>query len=268
MIRKVLLLVALSLLVSCGTKHKQMTEEAPMEIVVESAPDADADGVPDFQEVEENVMLESPEPIIEESSNSIPSTGAMTMPQPAPNVVISPHPSVIMDSISQPRATVNNRGRFVYEIPNEMVKLQTYTVTARIARDVVDVTIYNGIRATADTIIRVSETMQVELIDPTGSNFKIVSQSAKQFIDINEPTTWVFFVTPLNYGESRLSIIVSVIKDGNLKQTVYNGDVIVKTSNWLEIKLWFGSYWQWFIVVLLIPLIKWLQMKFIKKKNE
>lgn len=261
--KKMLLLIVLVLLTTCGVKQKQLSDETPKDGFTESMPDSDSDGVVDYLDVEQDMVLES---VIVESvdvESSLPRVEAMTKPSPAPAV-----PSVVSDSISQPKVNSSNRGRFVYEIPNEMVKLQTYTVTAKIVRDVVNVTIYEGIKVTVDTIIRVSETMQVELVDPTGTNFKIVSQSAKQFIDINEPTTWVFFVTPLTYGESKLSIIVSVIKDGNLKQTVYNGDVIVKTSNWLEIKLWFSSYWQWFIVVLLIPIIKWLQAKYSKKEKE
>lgn len=152
-------------------------------------------------------------------------------------------------------------GRLVYEIPDEMTKFNVYYIIAKIQRDTVDVRIYNGIKVVVDTIIRVSETMQVELIDPSGINFNIVSNSAQQFVEITEPTTWEFSVTPLKSGENPLQLVVSVIRDGNLKQTVYKDNVIVKTSAGIEIKSWFGKYWQWFFTVLLIPIFKWMWNK-------
>jgi len=252
-----LLLFIVLLLSCCGTKTNKtgVADSTVQEVIV----DADADGVVDYVDEEPNYAIEesmevgSPPP----DEISHPRVEASTRPLTLPNVVVKP-------MVNVPKYEM---GKFVYEIPNEMVKLETYTVRARVSRSLVDVKIYKDIVPVLDTIIRTSETMQVELIDPSGVNFKIVSQSAKQFIDVDEPTEWVFFVTPLNYGESKLSIVVSIIKDGNLKQTVYNGDVIVKTTTWLEIKLWFGNYWQWFTVVLLIPIIKFLHSKFSKKEK-
>jgi hypothetical protein len=266
---KLTLLLFILLLFSCGTKNKNYDQ--PTEIESVEHLDQDADGVIDFIEVEpdvaeELVVQESqeisiPDEVRTGSSNTIhhPNREASTRVNiPAPIIEIKPRVNV-------PKYEM---GKFVYEIPNEMVKLETYTVRARISRSLVDVKIYKDIVPVMDTIIRTSKTMQVELIDPSGHNFKIVSQSAKQFIEIDEPTEWVFFVTPLKYGESKLSIVVSIIKDGNLKQTVYSDDVIVETTTWLEIKLWLGNHWQWFIVVLIIPLIKWLHTRYIKNKNN
>ena len=252
----------------CGTKQQKSQEVSTQtdSVITES----DMDGVPDYQDEEPNTPPEEEmilqDMVIESPAETISSGMIITHPHVSNSTQSHTSPMVVI----RPRITVPKyeMGKFLYEIPNEMVKLETYTVRARISRSLVNVTIYRDIVPVMDTVIRTSKTMQVELIDPSGENFKIVSQSAKQFIEIDEPTEWVFFVTPLNYGESKLSIVVSIIKDGELKQTVYNGDVIVKTTTWLEIKIWFGNYWQWFTVVLLIPLIKWIQNKLSKKEKS
>lgn len=255
---KFTLLVIIILLLSCGQRSKKyfkdintvqdsviIEEEMIEETIIESSEHAS----------EEYIIEESHEVSGVFSDNNI-IVEASTQTQ-LPNAII------VKPRVNVPKYEM---GKLVYNIPSEMIKLETYSVVARISRNLIDITIYEDIVPVVDTTIRTSKTMQVELIDPSGVNFNIISQSATQFIEIDEPTEWVFFVTPLNYGEAKLSIVVSIIKDDNLKQTVYNDDVIVKTTTWLEIKLWFGMYWQWFTVVLLIPLIRWIYNKF--SKNE
>ena len=218
--------------------------------------DSDSDGVADFQDVE----LEEPEYNVEDSKNiELPNTGS-------DRVIQSQLPKMSQEIESPIIVPKYEKGRLVYEIPKEMVKLQTYTIVVKISRNLTDVTIYDNIKVVIDTVIRTSELMQVELIDPTNTAFKIISNTPKQFIDTYEPTTWEFFVTPLKKGNNELKVVVSIIKDGNIKQTVYSDNVIVKTSTWLEVKLWLQSYWQWFFVVILLPIGKYVHSKY--KRNE
>jgi hypothetical protein len=233
----------------CGNQKKNSEVSSPKVIPV--VEDTDADGVIDYLEIE-------PEEVNYEISRS--------------EMIELPSETKIIGNV-QPKSTEPQTisvskyemGKLVYFIPDEMSKLKTYQVEVRIERNQINLEIYDGIEITVDTIIRTSELMQVELIDPVGDRFRITTNSVKQFIDIFEPTTWKFYVTPLKSGKSPLKVVVSVIKDGNLKQTVYDDEIIVKTTPWLEIKLWLQLYWQWFFMVLILPLGKYLHTKYKKK---
>jgi len=164
----------------------------------------------------------------------------------------------------------NGLGRLVYEIPTEMVKFQTYTIEVRIGENENDVRIVRNIQPIVDTIIRTSELMQVELVDPTAVSFRIVSQSPQQLVESHYHTTWIFYVTPLVHGENYISVVVSIVKNGNLKQTVYKDAVLVQTSTWIEVKNFVGNYWQWiigFLVSVIIPFGLWLH-KYLKKRKK
>ena len=267
--KKVLLMIIVSFIISCGAKHKNTTKELKSIndsiILIGEPPQPDFGVIEEIShEVMEEVVVSS-----EVSSEVYHSVNENFILEESRSLEINGNINSGVNVITEPTIVQGYKmGKFVYHIPDEMIKLGTYVVTAKISKDLVDLSIYDGMEVTVDTIIRVSDLMQVELVDPSGDNFKIISQSSTQFIEMSEPTTWVFFVTPLKYGEAKLSVIVSVIKDGNLKQTVYNDDVIVKTTTWLEVKLWFSNYWQWFTVVLLIPIIRWIQGKFNKNKKE
>ena len=150
---------------------------------------------------------------------------------------------------------------------DEMEKLVTYHIVVNIARDTLDVRIYEGVpNVSVDTIIRTSKVMQVELLDPSGDFFKIVSDTERQFIEIDEHTTWNFYVTPQKSGESELVLNVSIIKDGDLKQKSYNDRVLIKTKATLEIKLWLQKYWQWGFGVFIIPIFGYVRKKYFIKK--
>ena len=235
------LFIFLLLIISCKSVNPKPKEvQEYNNSTVEEYTDSDADGVIDFREdiIDEVPVLMSPAP-------------------PPPDV------SPIIESVVQPEL-----GRLVYNIPTEMIKFDTYKIEVKIARNVNNNTIVVTTNTAIDTIVRTSATMQVELIDPTENNFKIVSQSDVQFIETTEHTTWVFFVTPLKKGDAALSLVVSIIKDGNLKQSVFDDNIVIKTSTWIEVKTFLNEYWQWIIMVFLLPLGKYLYSKHSQKKIE
>jgi hypothetical protein len=260
---KNLIIILLLLVVSCGTKLKSEAEVVEQEPASVEYTDSDADGVIDYieyedievagsQQVEESVIVMSPPP---------PRVAEMEVPLSS---------EVLVDTIQFTPTNADGVGRLVYEIPTEMIKFKTYTIEVRIGENENDVTIIQNIQPTDDAIIRTSELMQVELVDPTGSSFKIISQSAQQLVEYNEYTTWIFYVTPLRHGENYISVVVSIVKNGNLKQTVYNDSVLVQTSTWIEVKTFIGNYWQWiigFLVSVIIPFGIWFY-KYLKRTKE
>ena len=254
LIYAILIAILFAATVQCCAK-----KQAPKEVSVELGTpetDSDADGVVDYLEVE----VQSP-PVSESQTMILDGVGV----QPTERATRSSMNTIIADSI---RVQKYELGRIVYDIPKEMEKLKTYTIQINIARDTLDLKIYDGMNVTVDTIIRTSSVMRVELSDPTGEFFRIVTKNEQQFIDIDEHTTWLFYVTPLKSGNSELVLSVSIMKDGNIKQTTYKDSVNVKTSTGLEIKLWLEQYWQWAFGIFIIPLFALLKKKYHTFKNK
>ena len=267
---KILILIFL-LLLSCGNRKTTQSASEAISIEEPIMEESAGEGIDDGYSYELEESVDMPEFELEESSppkpkSNLPKSAPKTESAPihATEIEVIPQPSTSSPTTIVPKYEI---GKLVYDIPNEMVKLNTYTVVARIQRNQIDVAIYDGMSVTVDTTIRVSETMKVELVDPTGSNFKIVSNSTTQYIEVDDYTEWNFYVTPLVRGVSELKIIVSIIKNGVPKEEVYSDSILVKTTTWIEIKMFLQLYWQWFLTVAIIPLLGYLRKKFTKKKN-
>lgn len=259
---KKLILLLFVFMLSCGPKPKtqeQEQEQAPV------STNSDIDEVVTYEEVE----VTEPH-VVSESASEV----MILESSPSPEMLEQVSKLLVIDNdivlqVETP-PVVDYLGRLVYEIPSEMLKFKTYTVEVRISENKTDVSILENIEPIVDTTIRTSELMQVELVDPTNQSFRIVSQSSQQLVEPNEFTTWIFYVTPLVHGENQISVVVSIIKDGYLKQTVYKDIVIVQTSTWLEVTTFFGNYWQWiigFLVGVVIPFGIWFY-KYLKRTKK
>jgi hypothetical protein len=271
--KKILVIIIMILsMISCGAPKNQKTKStyrAPEEVVEEQALEDRSPA--SVEDTYENISIKDDhgEYIYSESEERYES---VEMAEPEP--VLSPQPMYKIISPEKLDPVIVNKyemGRLVYDIPAEMVLQQTYAIEVRIARNTVDLSIYDGMEILVDTIIRTSSLMNVNLIDPTGKFFQIIGPddglAEKQFVEMDRPATWMFYVTPLIPGKSlTLALVVMIVKDGNYNQTVYSDTVKVTTTPILSVKIWLSEYWQWFLTVLLIPLIKFGYTKY--KKNE
>lgn len=169
------------------------------------------------------------------------------------------------------KITTNN-GHVVYHIPPIMSVRDTYQVSLVISKTTVNIyEDFEGVVKT--TTIPITETMEVKLIDPSpidDKTFSIVPDNeAKQFIeDGNEITKWTWNVTPLKSGGANLKIVVSIIKNGHKKETVYQDNIHIKTNPGKTIPIFIGKYWQWFLSTLIIPFGIWLYNKKKDKNTE
>jgi hypothetical protein len=163
-------------------------------------------------------------------------------------------------------------GNFVYRIPPIMRVRETYQVLARISRS--EVNIYENLNGEVkQTTVPITESMEVKLIDPSpddNKQFSIIADNvAVQLVDSTDAyTQWSWNVTPLRSGTANLKIVVSIIRDGKTKETVYEDPVKVEINPVEQVKFWFQNYWQWALTTLLIPLAKWLYDKFKKKQKD
>ena len=157
--------------------------------------------------------------------------------------------------------TPQERGWLTYAIPPTMIYKRSYTIRFDINRDTSNSNITTAPSSTKATI-HTSSTMSVELIDPLPEGLKAfqISKSTTdvQLVEENDATDWIFTVVPIRRGKHDLNIVVSIIRDGNKKQTVYTNSVQVHAPAILVTKSFFAKYWQWIIGTLLLPFFVYL----------
>lgn len=114
-------------------------------------------------------------------------------------------------------------GSILYRIPHTMEVEEEHRCIVRLAFDVDSV--IKNIELTKDTVVkdvRVSEVMEVELVDPNATPCFTIRRlnSLEQFLEKNEYTEWIFFVKPLVTGELPLVLKVSVKEIINDKERI------------------------------------------------
>ena len=114
-------------------------------------------------------------------------------------------------------------GSILYRIPRTMEVEEEHKCVVRLAFDID--TVVRNIELTKDTVVkevRVSEVMEVELIDPNGTPCFAIRKlnSVEQFLEKNDYTEWIFFVKPLIVGTLPLMLKVSVKELINDKERI------------------------------------------------
>jgi hypothetical protein len=177
--------------------------------------------------------------------------------------LLKKYPKLKIVNVKSPiTKTTTNKGHVAYHIPTIMNVRDTYQVSLRISKTTVN--IYEELEGVVKTtIIPITETMEVKLIDPSPIDDKTFSiipdNNAEQLIeDGDEVTKWTWNVMPLKTGNANLKIVVSIIKNGHKKETVYQDNIRIRTNPVKTIPLFFSKYWQWMLSTLIIPFGVWL----------
>lgn len=116
---------------------------------------------------------------------------------------------------SAEEAKKSKMGSVLYRIPHKMELEKATKCIVRLA--FTEEVIIQNIELTADVTlqaVRVSEAMEVYLLDPWGGeNFDIRTiSSPEQFLDKDDFSEWVFYVTPRHEGNHPLVLKVAVIE--------------------------------------------------------
>jgi hypothetical protein len=191
---------------------------------------------------------------------------------------IKENPKILPLKIIEVRNTrtvksVDNSGRVVYKIPERMRIHSTSHVVLRISNSKSSVAIYDSLQGEVRTsIIPVTQTMEVKLVEPSPDNHKyfeiVADNSAVQLVENGETyTEWSWNVTPIRTGSSQLKVVVSIIRDGNKKDTVYEDSVLIEKDLPVQVEHFWEKYWQWLIGTFILPFVLWL-WKRNKKKEE
>ena len=121
-------------------------------------------------------------------------------------------------------STVDDKsGTILYRIPHTMEVEEEHKCVVRLAFDMD--TVIRNIELTKDTVVkelRVSEVMEVELLDPSETPCFAIRRlnSMEQFLEKNDFTEWIFFVKPLVMGTLPLVLKVSVKELINEKERI------------------------------------------------
>lgn len=171
-------------------------------------------------------------------------------------------------------STSISTGEVIYRIPKVMKVRDTYQVIVKIrkGKSIISV-IKNDNGNVKMSVIPITETMEVKLIDPSPDDFKafeiVADNDGVQIVDTTgEWTKWSWDVTPIKVGKANLKIMVSIIKNGNKKEEVYRDNVIVEANIGNQIKFFWHKYWQWSFTTLLIPIFKYFWGLWKKKKKD
>lgn len=150
-------------------------------------------------------------------------------------------------------------GNVTYNIPDTMTVFSNYVIRVRINKltSLADIHANLGPGRVVDTIIKISDKMEVTIKDEsTGEDryFEISKvNDDEQYIDDDEYTEWVFNVRPVKFGNKRLNIVISMIKNGSKKEVVYTDTVFIKMSVKNQVLTFWQKYWQWSFTTIIIP---------------
>ena len=170
--------------------------------------------------------------------------------------------------------TTAKNGRFIYYIPERMKYRNTYKVYLRITRSLRTVTIISNTNDTLHSaIIPSTPLMEVKLIDtsPTDDrSFDIVSNNeGTQFVDTGDTyTEWSWSVTPIRITDAKLQIVISIIRDGNKKESVYQKNVNIDVDYMELVRYFIMKYWQFIASSVVIPLVVFLYKRRRNNNNE
>lgn len=111
------------------------------------------------------------------------------------------------------QAANKQTGSILYRIPHTMEVEEEYRCVVRLAFD--EASILQDIELTDDTVlkpVRVSEVMEVELVDPNDTAAFAIRRisSTEQFLEKNTYTEWLFMVKPQRTGKLPLMLKVAV----------------------------------------------------------
>lgn len=195
----------------------------------------------------------------------------------AKQIIVSDKPKDKLIIIEDPRQVSLDRnilerkkwteGRVIYQIPSDMKVGKQYVVFLRISRNKNEVEILNGLSGEViSSVIPTSNSMSVELIDPSNADRKIfhitpVNSNIQSVYEGISFTEWVWAVTPIRSGISNLKIVIKIVENNLPIEKVYSQEVKIKVNPTLQVWMFIEKWWMWIITTILIPAISWYVKK-------
>jgi len=174
---------------------------------------------------------------------------------------VSPILVVQQNTISKQNNTTSTTsgGQILYSVPDTMQVAKNYRVVVRISSCQKNVEIEENISGrVVKKSIKTSARMEVELVDPDGDAFLIKPITKQKQIVDSSYTEWIWNVSPKKPGDNKLDLVVSIIIDDDVKQTVLSDRIWVRSNTSAVVKKFWYDNWRWSFEKILIPIVAWL----------
>lgn len=266
--KKILLLIILLILSSCGTRkyYRHTTSLVGSSLVKHNSANIEIDEISSYDEDSSILTSSETEGDIDDVLTSNPLI--------RDDVETNDDNSNIKEVKSKTSIIPNKEvsvGKVLYRIPDTMRLYVNYRITVRISKSMSNRQMSDGIEGKCIVSkIPVTYKMDVTIKDESpddDKSFKINQiNSSQQIVDSIGYTEWVFNIQPIKNGDKKLNLIISIIKNGDKKEIVYTDVIYVKSDiKKTAISFW-GKYWQWLMSTLIIPFVIFLYKR--KKKEE
>jgi hypothetical protein len=265
---KKLIYISILFFVGCSNQKNAIKSPKPKLVITESA----TYNAGDSPISEENIIY------YENNSEGIGVGSIGTIGHGVSHMLVSEtKQNIIHINNSKIHNTSTNMGNVAYKIPTNMKVRNTYQVIVRISKSTAQ--IYENMNGEIRTsTIPITQTMEVKVIDSSPSDDKmfdiVENNKAEQIIENNETyTQWTWDITPKKTGNGKIKIVISIIKDGGVKESVYEDSVSVDMNLSKQIPFIIGKYWQYVLSTIIIPFGVWFYNKKrkktrVKKTNE
>lgn len=264
-----ILILALILLSSCGTK-KKVASLNDIKTIVSNRPTLIDTGI-------KNYHLTLPIVYSERLISTVPENNNYRLTGLENNNNILENRYNIIDLIDTTKFSDSSFAIIGYNIPNSFRVSETSTIKLRISRENRIESIVIGDRNipivginSEDKIIlesiRVSEEMMAKLY--TDSDYflvELVNTNPNQKISELGYSEWVWRITPLKSGKSYIKMIIT---QSGRDIVVYEREIPVE-SNWVwSFSNWFTKWWQAITTTIVIPIIIPFLVWFIRRRKS
>lgn len=182
-------------------------------------------------------------------------------------VIVAPTERVVVGNksakpkVQSHKPVEEDNGMIVYKVPDTMSVLQQYTALVRISRGKVETKlIETGLVNPTTGTLKTADKLTVTLVDASDTSLKMFQiqpiTSELQVVEKgNTYTEWQFSVIPQRSGEGVLRLVVSIPKNGLVKQVVYTDNIKVKANASLQFWAFIQINWKWIVSICLMPII-------------
>ena len=263
-------------LFSCGVNKeieikKESTIDTCDDIVVKNNNETNTDKI---------IGIENEEGKLPNFINTTSNSNSISLPRRSK--IVNDNSEILINDYVDDNKVKKSNGLLAYNIPDELIVGEYFSVTVRISKNknkqsIVlgsrGITIYDGdVNSNVNIeLIGIKSSMSAQLLGDD-SRFKITPLSSDfQDIDDNDYTEWEWRVMPLKSGKSYLKLLIRTKNkvDNTYKDiTIFDKKILVKSNIKYSVCGWLSNNWQYLFSTLLIPVFTWWWSNRRKKKRS
>jgi hypothetical protein len=267
----ILVLFSCSVSKDIGVKKENVVFDNNCDSVVENYNEVNVDQIVSIEK-EEGKLPNFINPTINNREVSLPKRSK----------IVNDNSEVLVNDYVDDTKVKKSNGLLAYNIPDELIVGEYFSVTVRISKNKNKQSIVLGSRGITIYDGDVNSNVNIELIDIKSSmsaqllgddsRFKITPLSSDfQDIDDNDYTEWSWRVMPLKSGKSYMKLLIRTknkVDDTYKDITIFDKKILVKPNIKYSVGGWLSNNWQYLFSTLLIPVFTWWWSNRRKKKRS